>query len=388
MPPVIESPALRSTDSELAHDAGKMPAVPPARTPALQAGPARPASASPPEARTSTSNSSLVTHNSPSPSNRQSEEPETLNPKPGTSPLWLSLTGLLPGLVLAADRRRAGLQALAQWVLDHLQTHVQAATAALARELTFPLPFPPEPGSPFFEPSFALAAELGLPESKLNLFLREVSGLTARETWDYLRVSEALWDRLRRDIRLLLGSQPFVPAGRDGTGPEHFLRMLRAARREKGWTAQVRAWRLGYRNAARLNQAVWAATGRSLAEMEAEVLYEECLDWQRVRAGLPSPLAGEGRDERRESGVREPRTSNREPQTAPSGVRAAPAQHHVQHFSAPAAVTSNPQSEIRNPQSPVAPIRRTGAHVSPNDRCPCGSGKKHKKCCGRLGRVA
>ncbi len=29
------------------------------------------------------------------------------------------------------------------------------------------------------------------------------------------------------------------------------------------------------------------------------------------------------------------------------------------------------------------PIRTKGAKVGPNDPCPCGSGKKHKKCCGR-----
>jgi preprotein translocase subunit SecA len=31
---------------------------------------------------------------------------------------------------------------------------------------------------------------------------------------------------------------------------------------------------------------------------------------------------------------------------------------------------------------PAAPIRRTGKKVGPNDPCPCGSGKKYKKCCG------
>jgi preprotein translocase subunit SecA len=33
----------------------------------------------------------------------------------------------------------------------------------------------------------------------------------------------------------------------------------------------------------------------------------------------------------------------------------------------------------------VATIRRTGRKVLPNDPCPCGSGKKYKKCCGRYG---
>lgn len=31
--------------------------------------------------------------------------------------------------------------------------------------------------------------------------------------------------------------------------------------------------------------------------------------------------------------------------------------------------------------SPPEPVRRTGPKVRPNDPCPCGSGKKFKKCC-------
>jgi len=31
----------------------------------------------------------------------------------------------------------------------------------------------------------------------------------------------------------------------------------------------------------------------------------------------------------------------------------------------------------------VAPVRRGGSKVGRNDPCPCGSGKKYKKCCGR-----
>ena len=29
------------------------------------------------------------------------------------------------------------------------------------------------------------------------------------------------------------------------------------------------------------------------------------------------------------------------------------------------------------------PIRRTSPKIRPNDPCPCGSGKKYKKCCGK-----
>lgn len=35
------------------------------------------------------------------------------------------------------------------------------------------------------------------------------------------------------------------------------------------------------------------------------------------------------------------------------------------------------------PSIPAAPIRRTEPKIYPNDPCPCGSGKKYKKCCGR-----
>jgi hypothetical protein len=29
------------------------------------------------------------------------------------------------------------------------------------------------------------------------------------------------------------------------------------------------------------------------------------------------------------------------------------------------------------------PVRRSGPKIGPNDPCPCGSGRKHKKCCRR-----
>lgn len=37
---------------------------------------------------------------------------------------------------------------------------------------------------------------------------------------------------------------------------------------------------------------------------------------------------------------------------------------------------------------PVEPIRASGKIIRPNDRCPCGSGKKYKKCCGRIAAPA
>jgi len=32
------------------------------------------------------------------------------------------------------------------------------------------------------------------------------------------------------------------------------------------------------------------------------------------------------------------------------------------------------------------PVRNLGPQVGPNDPCPCGSGKKYKKCCGGVSR--
>jgi preprotein translocase subunit SecA len=34
------------------------------------------------------------------------------------------------------------------------------------------------------------------------------------------------------------------------------------------------------------------------------------------------------------------------------------------------------------PPQPIKPIRNFGPQVRRNDPCPCGSGKKYKKCCG------
>jgi uncharacterized protein YecA (UPF0149 family) len=32
---------------------------------------------------------------------------------------------------------------------------------------------------------------------------------------------------------------------------------------------------------------------------------------------------------------------------------------------------------------PVKPIKAEGEEIGRNDPCPCGSGKKYKKCCGK-----
>lgn len=51
----------------------------------------------------------------------------------------------------------------------------------------------------------------------------------------------------------------------------------------------------------------------------------------------------------------------------------------------PAAVRAVPDAERRLDEEPVAPISRPNVKVGRNDPCPCGSGKKYKQCCQRLG---
>ena len=40
----------------------------------------------------------------------------------------------------------------------------------------------------------------------------------------------------------------------------------------------------------------------------------------------------------------------------------------------------------RGPEKPKT-YERSTRKVNPNGPCPCGSGKKYKKCCGRVGKV-
>jgi len=59
---------------------------------------------------------------------------------------------------------------------------------------------------------------------------------------------------------------------------------------------------------------------------------------------------------------------------APAQADAAPA---------PQAADSEPESVTPRPPEPGVPFQRDDEKVGPNDPCPCGSGKKFKKCCGK-----
>ena len=49
-----------------------------------------------------------------------------------------------------------------------------------------------------------------------------------------------------------------------------------------------------------------------------------------------------------------------------------------------AQMMSRPAIVVPRPAAPPAPVNPDGSAVGRNDPCPCGSGKKYKKCCGRV----
>jgi preprotein translocase subunit SecA len=47
------------------------------------------------------------------------------------------------------------------------------------------------------------------------------------------------------------------------------------------------------------------------------------------------------------------------------------------------AIESARSEFLESEEEPTAPIRNESRRIGRNDPCPCGSGKKFKKCCGR-----
>ena len=46
-------------------------------------------------------------------------------------------------------------------------------------------------------------------------------------------------------------------------------------------------------------------------------------------------------------------------------------------------LSAETRTELYKKQKASGPVRREGHKIYPNDPCPCGRGKKYKKCCGR-----
>ena len=46
-------------------------------------------------------------------------------------------------------------------------------------------------------------------------------------------------------------------------------------------------------------------------------------------------------------------------------------------------LSAETRTELYKKQKASGTVRRQGHKIYPNDPCPCGSGKKYKKCCGK-----
>jgi hypothetical protein len=74
----------------------------------------------------------------------------------------------------------------------------------------------------------------------------------------------------------------------------------------------------------------------------------------------------------------------REPELALAGARSAPRNLSFNDPSAaPAAFAKAERKEAHGGDGDVQTVRREGPKVGRNDACPCGSGKKFKKCHGQ-----
>ena len=59
---------------------------------------------------------------------------------------------------------------------------------------------------------------------------------------------------------------------------------------------------------------------------------------------------------------------------------------HFEHSDVSAFSNAMPKTSTNSPEEDIPKIqpRRVGQKIGPNDPCPCGSGKKYKKCCGKI----
>ncbi|VGO21381.1 preprotein translocase subunit SecA [Pontiella sulfatireligans] len=72
----------------------------------------------------------------------------------------------------------------------------------------------------------------------------------------------------------------------------------------------------------------------------------------------------------------------RHPQASALAAATAQAAARPQGALPPGMGAPPPGMELPQPPQPIAPVRHDGPKVGRNDPCPCGSGRKYKKCCG------
>jgi len=133
----------------------------------------------------------------------------------------------------------------------------------------------------FWDPLVQIAAALQISEYQLTRYCKLASGLTARQWWDLAKAQDPatgvrarMREALLRDAAGLFG----VRAPYDLSLPE-LLENIRNKRRARGEGVVSRALHWGYRNNARMQEAVFALDGRTVAELEIEVLGQVLEEW-------------------------------------------------------------------------------------------------------------
>jgi len=206
-------------------------------------------------------------------------------------PRWSVVSGLKPGGNWHPRERLAGFRRLADELKTRIRDWIAAAKAA-----------PPDADGlreydrPFCDPTRDIAAELDLPHSKLQAWVREATGLSAGQWYDALRAADpeiGVRARMSRDLEDLLDGEPF----HEWTHAQDLADRIRFYRRRRGWTTLGRAWHWGYRYPLRLNMAAFHATGMTVQELERWALYEVVRTWTRdhhthsisLHHGVPDP---------------------------------------------------------------------------------------------------
>lgn len=109
------------------------------------------------------------------------------------------------------------------------------------------------------------------------------NGASAREIWDSLRIGSFV-KVLRAEIERMIEGRKYRRMEYDDRPRFEVLRtLLIGARRDAGWTRQAFAWSFGFPHFARLNKAVYRVYGKSVQEVEAEMLHEIANHWHRNR---------------------------------------------------------------------------------------------------------
>jgi hypothetical protein len=146
---------------------------------------------------------------------------------------------------------------------------------------------PPDPQStacPFalWDPVFQIAAALALSECQLTRYCKLASGLSARQWWDLVKAQDPATGVVARLREELARDAAGFLAYRDSFNKffEEFLRHVQYERRMRGGNTSGRALHWGYRNSARMQDAVFVLEGRTLGELEMEMLHGLYADWK------------------------------------------------------------------------------------------------------------